>query len=61
MNKSSKNSLKKPRKRLKQANNPILSDLAVMAADPDIQREIAAINIEFAVTEMDGLTALTDT
>lgn len=31
------------------------SDLAEMAADPDIQREIAAINEEFLVTEMDGL------
>lgn len=31
------------------------SDLAEMAADPDIQREIAAINNEFLVTEMDGL------
>ena len=31
------------------------SDLAEMAADPDIQREIAAINGEFIVTEMDGL------
>ena len=31
------------------------NDLAQMAADPGIQREIAAINAEFAVTEMDGL------
>jgi hypothetical protein len=31
------------------------SDLAEMAADPDIQREIAAINAEFLVAEMDGL------
>lgn len=30
-------------------------DLALMAHDPDIQREIAAINTEFASTEMDGL------
>lgn len=30
-------------------------DLAAMAADPDIQREIKAINEEFAVTESDGL------
>jgi hypothetical protein len=29
--------------------------LAAMAADPDIQREIQAINSEFAVTEADGL------
>lgn len=32
-----------------------LSELSEMAADPDIQRELAAINAEFAVTEMDGL------
>ena len=32
-----------------------LSELSKMAADPDIQRELAAINAEFAVTEMDGL------
>ncbi|MBE9059940.1 hypothetical protein [cf. Phormidesmis sp. LEGE 11477] len=31
------------------------SDLAEMAVDPDIQREIAAISDEFLVTEMDGL------
>ena len=31
------------------------SELGEMAADPDIQRELAAINAEFAVTEMDGL------
>jgi hypothetical protein len=34
---------------------PRYSDLAEMAADPDIQREIAAINAEFLVAEMDGL------
>jgi hypothetical protein len=31
------------------------SDLSRMAEDPDIQREIAAINAEFAPTENDGL------
>ena len=31
------------------------SELSEMAADPDIQRELAAINVEFTVTEMDGL------
>jgi hypothetical protein len=31
------------------------AQLAEMAADPDIQAEVAAINAEFAVTEMDGL------
>lgn len=32
-----------------------LSELGEMAADPDIQKELAAINAEFAITEMDGL------
>jgi hypothetical protein len=32
------------------------SDLAAMAADPDIQREIAAIGAEFAGAETGGLT-----
>lgn len=30
-------------------------DLTEMAADSDIQRELAAINSEFAIAEMDGL------
>ena len=33
-------------------------DLAAMAADPEIQRELAAIREEFAVTEGDGLENL---
>lgn len=33
-------------------------DLAAMASDPDIQAEIAAIDEEFAVAEMDGLEKL---
>ena len=33
-------------------------ELAEMAADPDIQREIAEINDEFACTYMDGLRDL---
>ena len=33
-------------------------DLAAMANDLDIQAEIAAINKEFAVAEMDGLEKL---
>lgn len=37
------------------AAQPQFSDLAEMAADPDVQGELAAINAEFAVTEMDGL------
>jgi hypothetical protein len=30
-------------------------DLAEMANDPEVQRELAAINREFAATEQDGL------
>jgi len=30
-------------------------DLAEMAADPDIQRELAVINADFSAAEMDGL------
>jgi hypothetical protein len=33
----------------------IQAQLAAMAADPDIQREIRAIEAEFAGTELDGL------
>lgn len=33
-------------------------DLAEMAADPDIQREMGAIESEFAVSENDGLNAI---
>lgn len=32
------------------------AQIQTMANDPDIQLEIAAINEEFAVTEMDGLS-----
>ncbi len=35
-----------------------LHDLATMANDPDIQSEIATIQQEFAVAEMDGLMTL---
>lgn len=31
------------------------SELDAMAADPQIQHELAQINKEFAITEMDGL------
>ena len=31
------------------------SDLAAMAADPEVQRELSRINAEFGVTEADGL------
>ncbi|MEZ2322278.1 MAG: hypothetical protein ACBR15_25100 [Microcoleus sp.] len=34
------------------------AEIAEMAKDPDIQVEIAAINQEFIVAEMDGLEAL---
>ena len=34
------------------------AEIAEMANDPDIQLEIAAIDREFSVTEMDGLEAL---
>ncbi|HEX5084230.1 MAG TPA: hypothetical protein VFY40_19470 [Blastocatellia bacterium] len=33
----------------------IEDQLAAMAADPDIQRELRQIEAEFSVTEMDGL------
>jgi mannitol/fructose-specific phosphotransferase system IIA component (Ntr-type) len=33
----------------------ISAQLAQMAADPDIQTELAAINSEFAIAQMDGL------
>jgi hypothetical protein len=33
----------------------IESELEEMANDPDIQRELAAIELEFAATSMDGL------
>lgn len=35
-----------------------LEQLKEMAADPNIQRELKAINEEFAVTELDGLAKL---
>ena len=34
------------------------AEIAEMANDPDIQLEMAAIDREFSVTEMDGLEAL---
>lgn len=34
----------------------IQAQLAAMAADADIQREIAAIETEFSITEADGLS-----
>jgi hypothetical protein len=33
-------------------------DLAAMASDPEIQREIRRINVEFGPTEQDGLENL---
>jgi hypothetical protein len=35
--------------------NDIESQLAMMASDPDVQRELGKINEEFAPTELDGL------
>lgn len=47
--------------RIRQHTLPTLvaqeSELAAMAADPAIQREIQQIGSEFAITEMDGLGA----
>ncbi len=37
------------------ADEKIFTELAAMANDPDIQAEIATINQEFAVAEIDGL------
>jgi hypothetical protein len=31
------------------------SDLAEMAADPEVQRELSRTNVEFGITEADGL------
>lgn len=39
-------------------DNPLRSDLAAMAADPEIQREIAQIDDEFRMTDKDGLSKL---
>ena len=35
--------------------DPWEADLAAMAADPEMQRELNRINAEFATTEADGL------
>ena len=39
-------------------NDGVDAELAAMAADPDIQRELRAIEEEFRVTEADGLETL---
>ena len=39
----------------KESRSPFDANLAEMAADPEIQRELANIAQEFAPTEMDGL------
>jgi hypothetical protein len=36
-------------------SSSIATQLAQMAADPDIQTELAAIDAEFAIAQMDGL------
>lgn len=38
-----------------QAAPPLRPQLSAMAADPEIQRELQAIQAEFAMTESDGL------
>jgi hypothetical protein len=40
---------------IQQLREPNVSELSEMAADPQIQAEIGAIEQEFALTEMDGL------
>ena len=37
------------------AADDVFNELAAMAGDPQIQRELRAINAEFAATESDGL------
>jgi hypothetical protein len=46
------------RHRASEKSNSMGSDLAAMAADPDIQRELRAIEAEFRITEADGLETL---
>lgn len=47
-------------RRMQQSSAPDVgsADLAAMAADPEIQRELRAIEAEFAGTEADGLERL---
>ena len=40
---------------LGKSTSEIEAELAEMATDPDMQRELAAIELEFAATSMDGL------
>ena len=37
------------------ADDDVFNELAAMAGDPQIQRELRAINSEFAAAESDGL------
>jgi hypothetical protein len=46
---------KQLRRTRKRASGFRATDLAEMAADPDVQREIRLIDEEFRTTEMDGL------
>lgn len=46
------------RLRKKTGREILEQELAAMAADPDIQREIKNINEEFAGTELDGLEGI---
>jgi hypothetical protein len=43
------------RQRAADKRKDLAADLAAMAADPDIQRELKAIDAEFRITEADGL------
>ena len=41
---------------LGKSTSEVEAELAEMANDPDMLRELAAIELEFAATSMDGLT-----
>jgi DNA-directed RNA polymerase specialized sigma subunit len=43
------------RKKNNEEESDIESQLAMMASDPDIQKELGKINEEFAAAELDGL------
>lgn len=49
---------KKSPSRILSSQKTLEQQIAMMANDPDIQRELAEIEREFAVTELDGLEKL---
>lgn len=49
---------KKSPSRILSSQKTFEQQIAVMATDPDIQRELVEIEREFAVTELDGLEKL---